>query len=290
MSVEELTMVGSVEGREAPEVDLAFLRPLAGRVRRHGRRCEERAARVHHGVLHALRRLEEGLDVRERGEVRVGVPRQVHVHVVVVRRAVAQASVPAGLRGANARRRRRVAVAARRSGAGAGAGAGRGGRRRGGAGLPLRRAACGAATGGGRGGDALDGLGRHGGGGGDVEGEVHGEVEVGGGGALEAEQRGVVGARGGLGGGVGAEPYPRLLAGRPDLRHPRAPAPHPHALVLPLGAALHRRLRIAAGAAVDRRVLEMRALHHVPCRAAPGSGALAAIQSSMRARDVDGEE
>lgn len=145
----------------------------------------------------------------------------------------------------------------------------------------------GAGAGSGGGGHALDGLGRHGGGrGGQVEREAEREVEVGRR-APEAEQRGVVRARRGLGGGVGAEPYPRLLAGRPHLRHPRAPAPHPHALVLPLGAALHRRLRIAAG---DRRVLELRALHHVPCRAAPGSGALAAIQSSMRARDVDGEE
>jgi hypothetical protein len=270
---EELMMDRSVEGREAPEVDLAFLLPLplAGRVRRHGRWREERAAWVHHSVLHALGRPEEGLDVRERGEVRVA---RHHVHVVVVRHAVAQViSVPGRLRGAHARRR--VAVAARRGGAvgghrgggggGVGVVVGRGGA---GAGAGLQRAAAGG-IGRGGGGDALDGLGRHGGGG-DVEGEVHGEVEVGGG-ALEAEQGGVVGARGGLGGGVGAEPYPGLLVGRPDLRHPGAPAPHPHALVLPLAAARRaaattallprrRRRRIAGG--VGRRVLELGALHH----------------------------
>jgi hypothetical protein len=60
----------------------------------------------------------------------------------------------------------------------------------------------------------------------------------------EAEQRGVVGARRGLGGGVGAEPDPRLLAWRAHLRHPRAPAPHLHALVRPfISAAVPRRRR-----------------------------------------------
>jgi hypothetical protein len=247
--VEELAADRSVDGGEAPEVDLTFLLPFTGRVRRHGRWSEEGAAWVHHGVLHALGRLEEGLDVRERGEVRV--PRHVHV---VVRRPVVLAGVP-GLRGARARRG--VAVAARRGGGVDGRGGGVVGR------AGLQRAAPG--VGGRGGGDALDGLGRHGCGG-DVEGEVHGEVEVGGG-ALEAEQRGVVGASGGLGGGVGAEPYPRLLVGRPDLRHPRAPAPHAHALVLALPAAAARALlpRSRRRIAVGRRVLQLMraALHHV---------------------------
>uniref|UniRef100_A0A453PQV3 Uncharacterized protein n=1 Tax=Aegilops tauschii subsp. strangulata TaxID=200361 RepID=A0A453PQV3_AEGTS len=146
----------SVVGGEAPEADLAFLLPLDGR---HGRRSEEGAARVHHrGVVHALGRLEEGVDVRQR----------VVVHAVVAVRhglVVVGVAVAGGLVLRVAERRRVVAVAARRGGAGPGG--------RGGHGVGRLQ---GAAGGGGRGGgDALDGLGRHGGGG-DVEGEVDGEV------------------------------------------------------------------------------------------------------------------
>jgi hypothetical protein len=158
-----------------------------------------------------------------------------------------------GLRGAHGGRGATAVAHARRSGGVDGRG--------GGVEVPATILQRAAGIGGGRCSDALDGLGRHGCCG-DVEGQVHGEVEVGGG-ALEADQRGVVGARGGLGGGVGAEPYPRLLVGRPDLRHPRPPAPHPHALVLPRPPALMllllpRRSRIAGGLRLQLRVV----LHH----------------------------
>ena len=77
----------------------------------------------------------------------------------------------------------------------------------------------------GRGGHALDGLGRHGCGG-QVEREAEREVEIHRGRRfLEAEQRGVVGARGGLGGGVGAEPYPLPAASPGRAEKPQLAAP-----------------------------------------------------------------
>jgi hypothetical protein len=202
-------------------------------------------------VVHALGRLEEGVDVGERAVV--------HAAVAVAVDVAGQLSVAAGggprLRGGD------VAVAGGRAAA----------QRRGGLAVAAGRGAAGTANAvtlsagrGGGGGHALDGLGRHGGGGQRVEavGEraAGREVEVRRGRrASEAEQRGVVGARRGLGGGVGAEPDPRLLARRPHLRHPRAPAPHPHALVRPLiSAAVPRR----------RRRRGRRRLHHglMSCR------------------------
>jgi hypothetical protein len=49
--------------------------------------------------------------------------------------------------------------------------------------------------------------------------------------AVEEERGAVVGAGGVLGGGEGAEPLARPLPRLPDLRHPLAPAPLPHAAV-----------------------------------------------------------
>ena len=185
--------------------------------RHRRRRRKECAAGVHEGVVHALGRLEEGVDVRERA---------------VVHRVAGEVTLAADgrLRGGDVGVAGGRAAAPRRCGVAVGTGA---------AATVILRAGrewrgAGGGGGGGGGGDALDGLGRHGGGW-QVEREAEREVEVGRGrGALEAEQRGVVGARRGVGGGVGSQPYPRLLARRPDLRHPRAPAPHPHALVRPL--------------------------------------------------------
>lgn len=64
----------------------------------------------------------------------------------------------------------------------------------------------------------------------DVESDELGEVEVGGG-ASEVEDGGVVGASGGDGGRVRAEPNPRPLVGLPYLSHPFPPLPHPYASV-----------------------------------------------------------
>lgn len=59
--------------------------------------------------------------------------------------------------------------------------------------------------------------------------QQRGEVElVEAGWPAEAVGGDVVGDRGALGGGVGAEPEPLLRAGDPDLRHPLAPLPPPH--------------------------------------------------------------
>jgi hypothetical protein len=59
--------------------------------------------------------------------------------------------------------------------------------------------------------------------------------------AAEAEGRLVVGDRRVLGGVEGAEPQPRSVPGQPDLRHPLAPVPLPHAAVhLRLGSGRRR--------------------------------------------------
>ena len=64
------------------------------------------------------------------------------------------------------------------------------------------------------------------------------EVEVRVAGALDGERRHVVRARRHLRGGEGAQPDAGLLAGLPDLRHPLAPAPHAHAAVRRVTAAV----------------------------------------------------
>ena len=87
-----------------------------------------------------------------------------------------------------------------------------------------------------------------------------GEVEVRAG-AVEEERGAVVGARGVLGGGEGAEPLAGALPRLPDLRHPLAPAPLPHAAVpelAVLGPALGRLAlppAFSAGAAACRSFL-----------------------------------
>jgi hypothetical protein len=64
------------------------------------------------------------------------------------------------------------------------------------------------------------------------------EVEVRVARALDGERGHVVRARRHLRGGEGAQPDARLLAGLPDLRHPLAPAPHAHAAVRRVPAAV----------------------------------------------------
>jgi len=88
---------------------------------------------------------------------------------------------------------------------------------------------CREVRGGGERGGGLDVLGRGGGRARELARELR-EVEVRGA-ALDRQRGHVVGARRHLGGGEGAEPDARLLAGLPDLRHPLAPGPHAHAAV-----------------------------------------------------------
>ena len=67
-----MTPLGSaVESGEAPERNAAVVLPAAVVVGGHRRRRKEGAAGVHEGVVHALGRLEEGVDVSERAVVHV---------------------------------------------------------------------------------------------------------------------------------------------------------------------------------------------------------------------------
>jgi hypothetical protein len=70
------------------------------------------------------------------------------------------------------------------------------------------------------------------------------EVRAGGAAAAEADEGGVEGARGLVGGVVGAQPDTLAAVGQPDLRHPLAPLALPHALELPAAAAAPGGLRL----------------------------------------------